>query len=494
MQWNRREFCATGALAGSLAASGSASAQPSLVPVQIDPRAATGALDHIWSRCAGSDRAAITLREEWRNDLKRFHDETGLERVRFHGIFADELGVWANGDTPNFQNVDAVYDGLLDRGVQPFVELSFMPRRLASADRSFGFYRANISPPAAIEAWSSFITTFIQHLMQRYGAAEVRQWYFEVWNEPNLPFFWSGSQAQYFDLYKATAVAAKSVDSTLKVGGPATSGGAWLPEFLSYCGANNAPLDFVSTHSYAGDRAMASININDRIPTTAARARAQINATRFRNVPMWLNEWGCDSPAMIAHTITQCLPHCYAMGQWEISGAYEELKVADYVLKEGNNNWSMFAPRNIPKPAFNTYKLLNKLGRERLATTGPALATRTEHGAAALVWNLAEAEQPAGLPDATAVRRVVGDRKTISVRLRAARAFQQARISYVDQDRGSPFPMWRELGSPLYPTRAQIARLRASAEIAPPEIRTLAPDQPLLIDLPPEGVALIELS
>lgn len=493
-RWTRRDTLYAGAaLAGSSLLGASAQAQQSLTPVDIDLRTVTGPLDHIWSRCAGSDRAAMTLREGWRNDLERFHNEAGLERIRFHGIFSDELSVRSAGGTLNFQNVDAVYDGLLDRGVQPFVELSFMPTSLSSTDRIFGFYRANISPPRSMEAWGEFIQSFVRHLIERYSAAEVRQWYFEVWNEADLSFFWSGTQAEYFELYKTTAAAVKAVDPTLKVGGPATSGGHWLPEFLAYCSANNAPLDFVSTHSYAGDPALAALNVNNRIPATAAQARAQIDATPFRGLPLWLNEWGSDSPAMIAHVVTECLPHCYAMGQWQISGSYEEIRVADYVLKEGNNSWGMFAARNIAKPAFNTYKLMHRLGNQRLAATGPTLAARSDDGAAALVWNLADAVQPRGLPDATAVRTVVGGPKTLAVALRGARNRQRVRISYVDQERASPFPLWREMGSPVYPTREQLARIRASAEIAPAEVRRLPSEGPLLIDLPPEGIALIEL-
>jgi xylan 1,4-beta-xylosidase len=218
--------------------------------VEIDLRKEVGPLEHIWSRSMGSDRAAITLRESWRKDLERCRKEIGLERIRFHGIFADELGVGSG----NFQNVDEVYDGLLDRGVQPFVELSFMPKRFASGTKEFGFYRANITPPTSLEEWSGFIQKFVRHLVQRYGASEVRQWCFEIWNEPNLqPWFWTGSQQQYFEFYKATAMAVKSVDPAIRTGGPATSAVQWIPDFLNFCAKNDAPVDFVSTHIYPGD-------------------------------------------------------------------------------------------------------------------------------------------------------------------------------------------------------------------------------------------------
>lgn len=175
--WTRRQFGAVGSVLGMASMVSPALAATSPERVEIDLRKETGPLDHIWRRCIGSDRAAITLRENWRRDLDRCSGELGTQRVRFHGIFADELGI---GTGLNFQNVNAVYDGLLDRGVQPFVELSFMPTRLASGTKTFGFYKANVTPPVSMKAWSEFVTKFVQHLVRRYGIAEVRQWYFEV--------------------------------------------------------------------------------------------------------------------------------------------------------------------------------------------------------------------------------------------------------------------------------------------------------------------------
>lgn len=475
------------------------------VPVAIDTRAVTGALPHVWQECAGSDRAAITLRESWRHDLDRWRNEIGLKRVRFHGIFADELGVYAPSImargrlAPNFRNVFEVYDGLVDRGVAPFVELSFMPKALASGTSVFGFYNANTSPPKTNEAWAEFITTFVRALIDRYSIATVRQWPFEVWNEPNLPFFWSGNQQQYFDMYKATAVALKSIDPALQVGGPATSATAWIGDFTAYCAQNNAPVDFFATHVYAGDKQDklfgpgVSMSQNDVIPEAIARARRTIEASKFAGKPLWLSEWSSDSPAMIAHVVKGCLPHLQAMSHWVLSGEYEELGVADYLLKEGDIGWPTLMS-GIALPNFNTYKLLHALGTQRLAGEGPVLASRRQDGSvAAVVWNLAEAKQAAGIPGATATRQVTGAPKRIEVSFAGKRAGTRARVRYVDQERGSPMPAWRAMGSPRLPTTAQIAQLRRAAEIAPPQTLRLGEGGRLSLDLPPEGVALIEL-
>ncbi|CAN7206773.1 hypothetical protein LJR225_000697 [Phenylobacterium sp. LjRoot225] len=381
----------------------------------------------------------------------------------------------------NFQNVDAVYDGLLDLGQRPFVEMSFMRGRLASGTRVFGNYKANVTPPQSLTDWQDFVRQFTRHLIERYGAAEVRQWPFEVWNESNLAAFWSGTQADYFELYRATATAVKSVDPAIRVGGPSTSAVQWIPEFLAFCAANDLPLDFVSTHVYAGDN-------QTRIFGEA------IDASKFKGAELWLGEWSSDSPAMIAHVITGCLPYCHAMSQWQLSGTYEELQAPSWVFKEGDNGWGLLSRGSVPRSAFNTYKLMNRLGHRRLQAAGPALATRRAGGGAAvLVWNLAEVQQPAGIPGASSDRKVVGGPKRLRVSLQGANPGQAVKVSYVDQDRGSPYPTWRALGSPKYPTRDQMAKIRAAAELAPPEIRKLGKARELVLDLPPEGVALIEL-
>lgn len=154
---DRRNFIVgIAALVGASATTAASSAAGSeRVPVNIDVREATGPLNHVWEESAGSDRAAITLRESWRLDLDRWRNEAGLKRVRFHGIFSDEVGVFAPSilsrgkATPNFRNVFEAYDGLVERGMAPFVEVGFMPKALASGTNAFGFYNANVPPRKA---------------------------------------------------------------------------------------------------------------------------------------------------------------------------------------------------------------------------------------------------------------------------------------------------------------------------------------------------------
>ena len=188
---------------------------------------------------------------------------TGIESVRFHGLLDDEMGPVvargvAGGYVYNFTLVDSVFDFMTSLGVAPYIELSFMPTALASGTTTYMHYRANVTPPKNMTQWHELVQALAAHLVSRYGIAEVARWNFECWNEPNLaqPLvggFWTGTQQQYFDLYRSTALALKAVSPRLQVGGPATSAGGWLAPFLQFVLATATPIDFVSLHSYPTD-------------------------------------------------------------------------------------------------------------------------------------------------------------------------------------------------------------------------------------------------
>src|SRR6201997_4332808 len=233
-----------------------ATGQQSGETVVIDSHAPTTPLPHFWEQMFGSGRANLSLRQDYRDDLHAVKQITDLKYVRFHAILDDENGVYdedAQGNPAyNFSYVDQSYDGLLANGVRPFVEISFMPKKLASKEMLHAFwYKQNIAPPKDYVKWDGLITAFAQHLIERYGIDEVSQWYFEVWNEPNLDF-WGGEprQSSYWELYDHTVRALKAVNSRIRVGGPATAQAAWADAFIQHCSENHVPADFVSTHVY----------------------------------------------------------------------------------------------------------------------------------------------------------------------------------------------------------------------------------------------------
>ena len=232
----------------------------------LDLTAPARRLDHYWELCVGSCHAATALRADWQEQMTRCHRELGFQYVRFHGLFDDDMNVVQQPiPVPGvplrfcFTYIDVIFDFLLSINMKPFVELGFMPEALASGKNTLFHYKANTTPPKDYDQWGSFIGEFCKHLIERYGRDEVRSWFFEVWNEPNLGgkdslwAFWSADKEDYFKLYEVTARALKAQDPGLKVGGPATSNNAWITDMIDFCKKSGAPLDFITTHHYPTD-------------------------------------------------------------------------------------------------------------------------------------------------------------------------------------------------------------------------------------------------
>lgn len=192
--------------------------------IQIDPKGPTRPTDYAWQEGLGCDHALQLHRSDMVEQLRFVHDELGIRSLRFHGIFDDDMWTIADLRTfspmpgggrvreVNFRQCGHVYDNLLSVGVKPFVELSFMPSQLARNGKTGLHYKNHTAPPKDWQEWGDYIRAFIRFLLDRYGAEEVESWWFEVWNEPDLTGFFSGTQKDYFKLYEVTARAVKSVD------------------------------------------------------------------------------------------------------------------------------------------------------------------------------------------------------------------------------------------------------------------------------------------
>jgi xylan 1,4-beta-xylosidase len=465
-----------------------------------DANAASHPFPHFWEEMFGSGRAVLSLRESYRRDLREVKQITEFKYVRFHAIFHDENGVYDEDAQQrpiyNFSYVDQVYDGLLANGVKPFVELSFMPRKLAAADSPHSFwYKPNVAPPKDWAKWDDLITAFSQHLIERYGIDEVASWYFEVWNEPNLDF-WAGEpkQATYWQLYDHTALAIKKVNGRLRIGGPATAQAAWVDAFLKHCAEAKIPVDFVSSHVYANDKAEDVFGTSEKIPRdkmvcrSVAKVHDQIKASSAPNLPLIWSEFNAsymtepdvtDSVYMgpwLADTIRQCDGLTEMMSYWTFSDVFEEQGVVKTPFYGG---YGLIAAGNIPKPAYDAFLLLHKLGDRRIALdSDSALLTRRADGSLVLaVWNYAPPAED-------------GSSKTVTVRFKNTNA-RQAVIWRVDSAHGDLHPLYKKMGEPRYPTPSQVQDLRKATELSAE--RNEIKDGELTVVLPAHGLAVIEV-
>jgi len=470
--------------------------------VTIDADSPATPFPHFWEQMFGSGHAILSLREPWRDDLRAVRGVTDFRWVRFHGILDDEVGVFTRDDhgnpAYNFAYVDEIYDGLLKNGVRPLVEISFMPTQLAAnpLDLHVFWYHPNVSPPRDWDEWDALMTHFARHLVERYGIDEVAQWYFEVWNEPNIDF-WGGvpRQDSYFDLYDHTARDLKSVSPRLRVGGPATAAASWIPAFLRHVSENHVPIDFVSTHGYADDTVEnlfgnhTPVPMDDRVCAAVARVRDQIDTSALPHLPLFWTEWnvqGVDEsrdtifvgPAL-ANTIRECDGKVNEMSFWTFSDVFEE---GGPIPKPFEGDFGLRAKGGINKPSFYAFALLHHLGDERIAAASQnVIATKAADGSLVVAtWNLVDSDQH-------------GTARTMILVFRNVPADARVTIRAVDSRHGNVLPQYAAMGSPLDPTPAQVEQLNRETTLPRPESARLTNGR-LTLRLTPDALDLITIA
>ncbi|HUM04941.1 MAG TPA: hypothetical protein VLT90_05735 [Terriglobales bacterium] len=469
--------------------------------IVIDASAAAHPFPHFWEQTFGSGRAVLALRESYRNDLREVRRVTEFRYVRCHAILHDENGVYDEDEQGNpvynFSYVDQIYDGLLANGIRPFVEISFMPRKLAAQEAIHPFwYKQNVAPPKDYAKWDDLIRNFGQHLIERYGIDEVVQWYFEVWNEPNIDF-WAGEPKQptYFELYDHTARTLKAVNLRLRVGGPATSSAHWVDDFLAHVAENKVPVDFVSSHGYADDTVEDLFGTKEEIPMDQRVCRAigkvhkQILDSPYPKLPLMWTEWNVPSfgdlkardtiyvGAALADDIAQCDGLVDMMSYWTFDDVFEE---NGPVREPFYGGFGLIAAGGIKKPAYHAYALLHKLGHERLANAAPGvLVTRRKDGALVVAaWNLIDPDQS-------------GTTRTVRFDFRGIPASANVRVTRVDSENGNTLAAYEKMGKPRYPTRRQIDELNRAAVVS--SKMAALENGKLKMQLTPNALVLLEI-
>jgi xylan 1,4-beta-xylosidase len=458
---------------------------------------------HFWEQMFGSGRATLSLRESYRQDMRAVKSITDFKYVRFHDILDDSAGMYdedKNGNAIyNFSYVDQIYDGLLANGIRPFVELSFMPAKLAAPPivRQAFWYHPIVSPPKSWDRWEELVYQFTKHLVDRYGINEVSQWYFEVWNEPNLDF-WAGDPKQqtYFELYEHAARAIKRVSPRLRVGGPATAQAAWVDSFIRHNVENNVPMDFVSTHVYGNDTAKNVFGTDEMIPRNEMVCRAakkvhdEVKVSARPHLPIIFSEYNAsymnepdvtDSLYMgpwLADTIRQCDGVVSILSYWSFSDVFDEQGV---IRKPFYGGFGIVAEGGVPKPAFNAFRLLHLLGDERIPVDSDSvLVTRRKDGTLAIaIWNYSPAEE-------------LGTAKQLTLNLNGLSGKHRVSIYQLDRSHGDARVAYVAMGSPVDPTQKQYQMLQKAAELSSPEAFEVQKNQ-ITITLPPKALDLIEI-
>ena len=451
--------------------------------ITLSPSPALPPLHQPWSLCFGQGRAAELLRTDCMEHLARAKRDLAFTHLRFHGLFHDEMNIVtrrANGSLCfQWTFLDQAFDNLLALGIRPFVELNAMPLALASGKETIFQWQLNVTPPRDFNEWRLLVETFVRHCITRWGEREVRQWYFEVWNEPNLAGFWSGTREQYFELYRQSALAVKAVDPALRIGGPATAQARWIPELIEYCTQNQVPLDFVSTHSYQQDERCFYPDRNDSPHAPGEylldhfkKVHAEVAASPRPELEIHWTEWNSLSAypdgtvswtqststdelyagSFVLRHCTRADALCTSMSWWIVSDVFGEHGISPLPF---SNAYGLLTVHGIPKPTYHAFKWLARMGGPRHTVAGlpndpqhGVLATREAGGTLRiLLWFHPPRETPEG-----------EWADTLELNLDAPALLTSA---HLQAGHGSAFETWNAWGAPPNLTPSQRETLEA---------------------------------
>lgn len=459
---------------------------------------------HYWELSVGSCHAATILRADVQEHIKKAHRDIGFQYLRFHGLLDDDMSVvippmmpGIGEDQISFFNIDRIFDFLLSIGMKPFVELGFMPEAYASTPQTTFHYKGFSSMPKEDEKWTDLITKLIEHLEERYGAKEVRSWFFEVWNEPNLRFFFDGTMKDYFHLYELTARAIKKVDDKLKVGGPATSNNMWIPEFRHFCESNRVPYDFITTHHYPSDDPLSRAGMNGE--DTKGQGMDPELAARFENMtdeekaeaikqimaalhgennnprdvlfqtakkvkeeagdyPVYYTEWNVGhydvsyAAAGVVATLAYNEGLVEGYSYWCVSDIFEELGLHGLPF---NNEFGLVNVYGTPKPVYRLFEALHEAGSRRLTVveecknrTAEVLALSDGNQVMIFAYNHDIEERDIKAEDM--VLTLKGNVRSI-------------KKAVIDSENTVPFATWEKMDKPVYPTPKQLAAIEEAS-------------------------------
>jgi len=464
--------------------------------VHADISKAIGPHTSVPLECVGAGRANEALRADFQEQLATVQKEIGFKYIRMHGIFHDDMGVYKedkNGNPEfNFQYIDSLYDALLKLKIKPFVELSFMPSALASGTKTIFWWKGNVTPPKDMKKWNALIHAFTAHLLERYGAEEVHQWYFEVWNEPDLKDgFWTGTLEDYLELYKNTAESIKTECPKCRVGGPASAiGYDFETAFEKYVVDHNVPAEFVATHVYGVTKGYLDADgkagtVLDPDPNAVSgrmqHSRELVQQSGRPKMELHFTEWSSaytpsdymhdqyHQASFILDKVKRASPYVDSMSYWTFTDIFEESAPRFTPFHGG---FGLMNLQGIRKPAYFAYKFLAQMGSNDVATDdAQSWVTRSADGSIqTLVWDYTPILPPTGENDQTFYKQELPAKSKgkLSMELTHIPAGKYRVAVYATgYNHHDVFTAYVRMGSPSQLTRAQVDTLNKLASGKP---------------------------
>jgi xylan 1,4-beta-xylosidase len=499
------------------------------VSIRVDAQATEGAWQPVWS-FFGYDEPNYTYAE---NGKKLLGELRALSKapvyIRVHNLLTSGDGSaslkWgstnaytedANGNPVyDWKIVDRIFDTFKEKGITPLVEVGFMPEALSTNPNPYrhSFPKGDIFtgwayPPKDYAKWQELCFQFAKHLRERYGADEVKSWLWEVWNEPDIPY-WKGTREEFFNLYDHAAAGILNAIPDAKIGGPDTTGAAgdkaaaYLRAFLEHCargtnaatGKQGAPLSFISFHpkgapQWKGDHVQ--MGLGRQLLSVQKGFEVVASFPEWRNTPVILGEWdpegcaACSAKGKPENAYRNT--NLYAVYTAEALKDTITLSKAAGVNLTGVVTWSFefegqpyfegfreLATNGIDKPVLNAFRMFGMMNGERVKLSSDAaapqelmlhpgsaeiegvdgIATKNNREVDVLVWNYKE-------DDATAEARLA--KLEIEGIPESAKKIR-VEIFRVDEENSNAFTAWKRMGSPLAPSQKQYSQLEKAGRL-----------------------------
>ncbi len=536
----------------------------SKVSIQINASARRGPMTTMWA-FYGHDEPNYTYMTDGRKLLSELAALSPVPvYVRVHNLLSTGDGTpalkWgstnaytedANGrPVYDWRIIDRIFDTYIERKMKPLVQIGFMPKALSTKPDPYQHnWAAGVQgrplftgwayPPTDYTKWAELVYQWARHTVQRYGANEVKTWYWEVWNEPDIGY-WQGTPEEFQKLYDYAADGLKRAIPEARIGGPEVTGpnGARtqqiLKDFLEHCvrGMNNAtgktgaPIDFVTFHAKGAPRVFEGhvrMGISNQLRAISNGFQIVSSYPELRNTPIVIGE--SDPEGCAACSMRTNPENAYRNGTMyssytaaQIARTFELVDLHKVNLL-GSVTWAFefenqpyfagfrdLATNGIDKPVLNVFRMLGKMRGDRVAVTSTsaagvesirddgvrgrsdvyALASRSEKGMEVLVWNYHDDDLPAAPAE-------------IAISIEGLPAGNPTVTQYrVDDSHSNAYEAWKTMGSPQSPTAAQRATLEKAGQLQTigSALRQRISDGPIVLNLslPRQGVALFTIA
>lgn len=541
------------------AASAAAAADTFPVQVTVDAAQSTGPLRRIW-RYFGADEPNYSTMKDGQKLLGQLGEMAPGEMFfRTHNLLntGDGTAAFKWGSTNayteddegnpvyDWRGVDRIFESGLQRGVRPYVEIGFMPEAMSIHPEPYRHsWRPGLTyntiftgwsyPPKDYAKWEELVYQWTKHSVEKYGADEVNKWWWEVWNEANIPY-WSGTPEEFYKLHDYAIAGVRRALPTARVGGPdsAGDGGQFMIDFLDHClrgtnyatGRKGTPIDFLSFHAKGSPKTVdghVQMGISNQLRTIEKAFATFASYPELKGKPVVIGESdpegcaACQGPQLAYRNGTMYSSYTAAVfaRKHDLADRYDiNLEGAlTWAFTFENQPWfagfRQVATNGVAMPVLNVFRMYSRMGAERIAATSSGevsldsivkdgvrgdpdvgvLASRDANKVTIMVWHYHDDDVPG--PDADVSLAVIG--------LPAMPAPAKLTHYRIDQNTSNSYAEWLRMGSPIALNKEQYERLEKVSELtaladAPTSVAVNSGSASLTFTLPRQGVSLLVL-